>query len=494
MATIKANKNKDGDVISYRVRACIGRDGYNKQIWRTCTIERPEGLTPKKEEKEVIRLAEAWEEEQKKDYALSGNSEKKVDKNKITFREFVNNNWIKDHVLDGTHSPSSVYFFKYMAEDLIEYFGDKKLRAIDGEAVKRYISYLNNEARTAVYDYPEVSKVSTRKASSGDVTITWPKYKDAISYKVTCNRGKASRYVFKPIGETTELSFVDSQATEGSKYIVKAKVKGEGEPYKKSTIQHHFATLRNIMEYARRFHYIDFDPCQDLSQKEKPHRDKKKVDFLAPKEAVRYMDCLKNEELFWRVFQNVLITTGLRRGEAVGLQWGDIDPEKLTITVQRNVTVDKDSESGYHIGNTKTGESRTVPISERLYKMLMALKADLENKLSEKDDDGNIVTQVSIFPNGFIFNRELDPYTPIYPSTPTRWQSDFVKRHNLPNVSPHDLRHTAATLALESGADLKQVQELLGHKDPSTTMAFYAGVTDEAKRRTVEGIESIING
>ena len=68
----------------------------------------------------------------------------------------------------------------------------------------------------------------------------------------------------------------------------------------------------------------------------------------------------------------------------------------------------------------------------------------------------------------------------------------FVKRNNLPKVSPHDLRHTAATLALESGADLKQVQELLGHKDPSTTMGFYTGVTEEAQRRTIEGIESLI--
>lgn len=67
-----------------------------------------------------------------------------------------------------------------------------------------------------------------------------------------------------------------------------------------------------------------------------------------------------------------------------------------------------------------------------------------------------------------------------------------MKRHNLPNVSPHDLRHTAATLALEGGADLKQVQQLLGHKDPATTMRFYTGVTEEAERRTVQGIESVL--
>ena len=67
-----------------------------------------------------------------------------------------------------------------------------------------------------------------------------------------------------------------------------------------------------------------------------------------------------------------------------------------------------------------------------------------------------------------------------------------MQRHGLPNVSPHDLRHTAATLALESGADLKQIQQLLGHRDASTTLQFYAGVTEERQRQTVEGIENLL--
>ena len=69
---------------------------------------------------------------------------------------------------------------------------------------------------------------------------------------------------------------------------------------------------------------------------------------------------------------------------------------------------------------------------------------------------------------------------------------EVCKEKQPPESKSHDLRHTAATLALESGADLKQVQELLGHKDPSTTMGFYTGVTEEAQRRTIEGIESLI--
>lgn len=432
---IEIKTTADDEIISFKFRCCVGRDEQNKQIWRTATVSKDDAriadLTPANLLKKLQEIKKTWDDEQKADFERTHSKE---DKAKISFSDFVHNRWWTDHVMDGTHTPSSVSFYRYMSEDLVSYFGKKRLNSIDAEAVKRYIKYLNTEA---------VSK--------------------------------------------------------------------NGEPLAPTTIQHHFGTLRNIMQYARRFHYIQADPCQDLSQKEKPHRGKKKVDFLEPAQAQRFMQAMAEDHskaikrleslgadadkderdraqgeyrksLYWQCLMNVLITTGLRRGECVGLQWGDIDGEKLTLSISRNVSVDKESPEKYHIGNTKTGEDRVVPISLRLYGMLMSLKKEQEAARNAK-----------LMPSAFVFCSEVNPYAPLYPTTVTRHVSKFIKRHNLPNVSPHDLRHTAATLALESGADLKQVQELLGHKDASTTMQFYAGVTDEAKRRTVEGIESLIS-
>lgn len=402
MATIDVRKNKQGEITGYRLRICVGRDEQYKQVWRTCTISRPEGLTPAKEKKEVQRLADEWETGQKAEYERTHSKE---DRDRITLVDFIKNHWWTDHVMDGTHTPSSVSFFGYMSDDIIAYFGEKKrLNQIDAEAVKRYIKYLNTEARTK-----------------------------------------------------------------------------QGKPYSATTVQHHFSTLRNILEYARRFHYIQSDPCQDLSQKEKPHRDAKKVDFLEADKAREFIRCMETEPLFWRAFVNVLITCGLRRGECIGLQWRDIDPGKLTLSISRNVTMDKNSPDKIRVGSTKTGESRTVPLSPRVYGLLMELKREQEERL-----------QMKLMPACFIFSRQADPQKPIYPTEPTRFMRKFIARHNLPDVSPHDLRHTAATLALESGANLKEVQQLLGHADPATTMAFYTGVTEEAQRRTVEGIESLI--
>lgn len=400
MATLTTKTDDAGKPISYKFTCCVGRDDNGKQIWRTKTIKSP-GLTPKREKDYVADQMAAWEKQQKADYARTHNA---VDKDRITLAEFVTEHWWPDHVMDGSHTPSSISFYKQMSDHILEYFGSKKkLSQIDAETVKRYIKYLRTDA---------VSK--------------------------------------------------------------------SGKPYSATTIQHHFSTLRNILEYARRFHYIQSDPCHDLTQKEKPHRDNKKVDFLSIHQAQRFMECLQDEPLFWRCFMTVLLKTGLRRGECVGLQWGDIDGNKLTLSISRNVTIDRNSPDKIYVGKTKTDEERTVPISQGLYALLMTHKHEQQKKYGV------------LLPNAFVFCSALNPYKPIYPTEPTRWQSKFVKRNNLPKVSPHDLRHTAATLALESGADLKQVQELLGHRDPSTTMAFYTGVTEEAQRRTIEGIESLI--
>ena len=400
MATLTTKTDDAGKPVSYKFTCCVGRDDNGKQIWRTKTIKSP-GLTPKREKDFVADKMAEWEKQQKADYARTHNA---VDKDKITLAVFITEHWWPDHVMDGSHTPSSISFYKHMSDNILEYFGSKKkLSQIDAETVKRYIKYLRTDA---------VSK--------------------------------------------------------------------SGKPYSAATIQHHFSTLRNILEYARRFHYIQSDPCHDLTQKEKPHRDKKKIDFLSIQQAQRFMECLQDEPLFWRCFMTVLLKTGLRRGECVALQWGDIDGNKLELHITRNVTIDRNSPDKICVGKTKTDEERTVPISQGLYALLMTHKHEQQKKHGV------------LFPNAFIFCSALDPYKPIYPTEPTRWQSKFVKRNNLPKVSPHDLRHTAATLVLESGADLKQVQELLGHKDPSTTMGFYTGVTEEAQRRTIEGIESLI--
>ena len=79
----------------------------------------------------------------------------------------------------------------------------------------------------------------------------------------------------------------------------------------------------------------------------------------------------------------------------------------------------------------------------------------------------------SIIKDAFLFHRIDDIYSPIDPNAITRRVKRFMKNNGLPDLSPHDLRHSCATLLLAQGADVKSVQQILGHSDASTTLNFY---------------------
>ena len=426
---ITVNRNKKGEIISYRFRCCVGRGTDKKQILRSCTVSRPDGLTPAKERKEVERLADAWEQEQRK---IFERTHEKIDRRKIGYKEFVEKRWLKNHVLDGQHTPNGIAFFKASSKTSVDFFGSKKLNEIDLEAVEAYLRYLNTEAR-----------------------------------------GKS------------------------------------GKPLSASTQQHHFSTLNNVMQYAWRLEYISENPCQRLGKDNKPSANKTHIDFLSPADARRFLNCLDSEyrdaqltgELgtirkffFWRLYGYLLITAGLRRGEAVGLKWSDIDAKRLQLNISRSVCSDKTQPTGMLIKGTKTGESRYVPILQELYDMFVEFKGIEDAYFDRRTEEEKKSSEESfkLPEDTFIFCSESDPDIPVYCTSPTRYFSKFVKRHNLPDVSPHDLRHTAASLALESGANMKQIAELMGHHDIGVTSQFYAALTAEAERRTVEGIGGLL--
>ena len=257
--------------------------------------------------------------------------------------------------------------------------------------------------------------------------------------------------------------------------------KGGKERYSPTTAYHAYSTFRTILKYACRMGYIDTVPTDRLTINDRPHRDKRDIDFLELEDAKKLLVALEDEPLYWRLFFALLIYTGMRRGEAVGLRWGDYDRDEKVLRVQRTVSAVKSAPDGRSVGQPKTDNAvREVDITDGLAEMLEEHKRAAEEMFGvEMRDDF------------YIFFAER-PDLCVYPTTPTRVLSRITKQHGLPSVSPHDLRHTAATLAIESGADVKQVQALLGHSDPATTLSFYAGIRRDHRKETVGGIAKLL--
>lgn len=264
-----------------------------------------------------------------------------------------------------------------------------------------------------------------------------------------------------------------------------AKSKG-GKPLSETSRMHIFGTLRNILRTARRWKYIQTDPTEDLTRNERPHREKKPVEFLTENEAQKFLDALQGEPLKWRAYFTLLLMTGMRRGEAVALQWSDIDEGKDTgapmITISKNAVVDKSQPDGRLIKETKTGETRVIPISETTLKMLKDLKHETEIDMG-----------VALMPSAYVFADETNPYLCMYPTSPTRRMEVIVKRHGLKKCTVHELRRTFATLALQSKVDPKTVAAITGHADTATLFKYYTGTDADQKRKAVAGLEAVLN-
>ena len=262
-----------------------------------------------------------------------------------------------------------------------------------------------------------------------------------------------------------------------------------GRPLSASTQKHIFNFLRIVFNFAEDKSYIQRNPMRGVKPPKQPH---KEVDYLPQADAQAFINALQNEPLRWRAIMQLLIYLGLRRGEVVGLQWQDIDFDANAIKVQRNVTYT--AQFGVKVAEPKTANSfRTLPAPAVVMATLRAWKAEQTEYFRKIADTAH--ASIIITPTAFVFSGDLDPYTPQFPTNVTSRLKKFCKEHGLPDVSPHDLRHTCGSLMLEAGVNVKSVQTFLGHSDASTTLRFYAGVDQNALRKAGEQLaETLVCG
>lgn len=151
----------------------------------------------------------------------------------------------------------------------------------------------------------------------------------------------------------------------------------------------------------------------------------------------------------------VLAYCGLRWGEAVALRVADVQFLRRRLSVHENAV---QVGSRHAVGPTKGREARSVPVPEFVLQELSA-------QCAGKTGDG------LVFPgrDGGYLQR---------PKSSTGWFCAAVKRAGVQDITPHDLRHTCASLAVSAGVNVLALARMLGHKDPSVTLRVYADLFD----------------
>lgn len=181
---------------------------------------------------------------------------------------------------------------------------------------------------------------------------------------------------------------------------------------------------------------------------------------LTVEELQTVLDALNDEPLKWRVLVYVLIDTGIRRGECCGLKWEDVDIESQVITIRRNLCYTP--ARGVYIDTPKSGRVREVDIGPETAALLRAFKNQSAGK--------------------FVFTQE-GSQTPMHPQSPTRYLKKLSGRCGVPDLHPHKLRHTFASIAITAGADVASVSEALGHSDKAVTLRMYTHADAESRKR-----------
>lgn len=192
------------------------------------------------------------------------------------------------------------------------------------------------------------------------------------------------------------------------------------------SIRHQYVTLNVIFEYAEKQEMIARNPMEKVDA---PKKDKKPVDALTKEQAEQFFSLLPSCALDFRCILQLLVTTGLRRGECIGLKWGDIDETTCAICVERNVTYTP--QGGIAVSTPKTSNGiRTIPIMSTTLQLLQQLKRQMQQQ-----NPGTILE------SAFLFLKDGDIFQPRDPSSITRRVKRFMKNNGLPDLSPHDLRH-----------------------------------------------------
>ncbi len=168
---------------------------------------------------------------------------------------------------------------------------------------------------------------------------------------------------------------------------------------------------------------------------------------LTVEELRAVLEALEAEPLKWQALVHVLIDTGCRRGECCGLKWEDVDLEGRVLTIRRNLCYTP--QKGVYVDTPKSGKVREVDIGPETAALLASLRGQSEG--------------------GYVFTRE-DGVEPMHPQSPTRYLKKLSAKCGVPDLHPHKLRHTFASVAITAGADVASVSEALGHSDKAVTL------------------------
>lgn len=226
--------------------------------------------------------------------------------------------------------------------------------------------------------------------------------------------------------------------------------------------------LSNAMTYAVRLKLIPHNPAREIR---KPRAVRRELKTWTAEQATAFLKATEGDRL--RPLYVLALATGMRQGELLALEWSDINSDAAFLTVRRSL---EDINGTLRTKGTKTGKGRRVDLPAFA---LDALHAHRRAMLAE----GHRTAVVFVDHDGGYLRR---------PNLLRRSFEPAIKAAGVPTIRFHDIRHTAATLLLEAGENVKVVSERLGHSSIKITLDTYAHVLPTMQKSAADRMQKLL--
>ncbi len=263
-----------------------------------------------------------------------------------------------------------------------------------------------------------------------------------------------------------------------SDLLKNGRVRGNGGGLSPRTVGYVHRVLHHALRDAGRWGLLPNNPAELINP---PRVVRKEMQAWSPSEARRFLEHVDGDRLATR--WSLFVTTGLRRGEVLSVRWKDVDLDRGVLAVRQTYLISGKSTADF--GEPKTAKGRrTVSLdADTVAELRRHRRHQLEERLVAGSEWGD---------HDLVFTDEMG--SPLHPNRITIGFKRLAIAAGLPPIRLHDLRHTAATLALSAGIHPKIVSERLGHSTISITLDTYSHVIENLQADAADQIRKALFG
>ena len=456
MATIEKYTGKDG--LTYRITVYAGFDTQGKRIRHRMNYKPTPGMTPRQIEKAAQKAAMDFERSIEQGFALD---------NRQTFAEYA------EYVLDlkqrtGTKTGTLDRYRELMVR-INQAIGHIKLADLRPQHLN---SFYKNLAEPGI-------RIGGESATAKIDMVAWLKKNKVSRGQLAEKAGISAATVGVAVkGETIKIDKAQAIAQAMEKKVDDVfKVEKNMEPLADKTILEHHRLISTILAQAEKEMLVPYNAAAKATP---PRATKKDPNYFQPETVSAILEALESEPLKWRLITHLLIVTGCRRGEIMGLKWEKIDFDNRRVKIDRALVSSKSK--GVYEESTKTSDIRYLTLPRETMDLLRHHKRE-QLRLQLLNGDRWLHT-------GYVFTQDNGDH--MSPDSITGWLKDFSSRHGLPHINPHAFRHTVASVLLANGTDIVTVSKQLGHASITTTESFYSHIIEENKAKAADCIADVL--